>query len=192
MRKTLLASLVVLAVVMLVGVSTYRRAERVTAQNASRPARKYFRHNDRGIPANFGSDVPGVQLVVLGVLPDSEPGGAGEIAVLRIINDTGRGIDAYTVGGGDQRTHTLDSEEVGWDEQGGFTLEPSAPLIPPHGQRDVRFALGNLQDGWPLHLYAVKWHRGGYEGTAYGARDLQGTLERHFAKHGHKSKGGAR
>ena len=164
----------------------------MTAQNPAPQARKHVRNHDRGIPADFGSDVPGVQLVVLGVMPDEHtPGGADKTALLRIINRTGRGIDAYTVGGGDDKNHVIDGEEAGWDDQGGFTLDPPAPLIPPHGQRDLRFNLANLQDGWPLHLYAVKWHGGGYDGSPYGQRDLQGALKHHQEESVRKGKGGA-
>jgi hypothetical protein len=192
MRKILPVSLIVLAIATLIGFSTFRRPTNVTAQNTPSPVRKHRRHHDRGIPADFGSDVPGVQLITLGVLPDDEPGGADETALLRVLNNTNRGIDAYTVGGGDRINHRIEGHEVGWDNQGGFTLDPPEPLIPPYGQHDLRFSLGDLQDGWPLHLYAVRWHGGGYEGSTYGVNDLKGSLEQHLERHGHKSKGDTR
>jgi hypothetical protein len=177
-RKILLVSLVALAMMALVSIVTFRRPANVTAQNPPSPSHKPFRVHERGIPADFGSDVPGVQLVALGVKPDeSELGGSRELAVLRIINTTDRGIDAYLVGGGDDKDSYHEGQDAGFGGPDGYSLDPPAPLIPPHGQRDLDFALGELRDGWSLRLDAVKWHGGDYDGSPRGRKGLQGSRE---------------
>jgi hypothetical protein len=180
-KRIYLVVAVLLLVATLVGLSAFRRSANVTAQNLNTTAHKHMRKHDRGLPADFKSDVAGIDLMVIGVLPDqTDPGGADETALLRIVNLTGRGIDAYTVGGGDGKDYRIEGQETGWDAQGNFTLDPPEPLIPPHGQADLQFPLRDLKDGWPLHLMAVKWHGGNYEGSAYGVRDLEGTLQHHL------------
>lgn len=178
-KRSIYVAVFGLLLALVLGATAFTRSARrpVKAQQAQSQILPRTQH---GVMPPLASDLAGVALV--GVELKTPDRGTNETAVVRIVNNTARGIDSFRlcpVAANPARAPLtsffilMDARERPQPDGSDYKHDGNEPIIPAHGTKEVRIPLGNVADDTTLILTAIVWS----DGTA-GGRDSDELLYR--------------